>query len=166
MAALSNTERIRRGLEEIWNQHNWDASVDYYAPDIVVHAPSQPEPLRGREGFEQLFRMLHTAYPDLHIELHELFGDGEYVATLWTLTGTNTGPFLGFPPTGRRIEVKEQGIYRFENGLCKEYWPMPDMLGELQQLGFVPTGPPPRIILLVMRLFRLLRRLRPTRGRG
>jgi predicted ester cyclase len=40
----------------------------------------------------------------------------------WTLTGTNTGPLLGRPPTGEAVELSAIAIFRIDEGRIAERW--------------------------------------------
>jgi predicted ester cyclase len=59
----------------------------------------------------------------------------------WTIraTGTHTGaPFMGIPPSGRKIDFlsMNHGVIRDGRGL--HHWVVMDTLTMLQQLGVVP----------------------------
>ena len=52
--------------------------------------------------------------------------------------GTNRGPFLGAPPTGKVVTYTGFDLNRIERGRIVESWVNYDALGLLQQLGLVP----------------------------
>jgi len=52
--------------------------------------------------------------------------------------GTNTGPLMGMPATGKQATVTGMDITRMANGKVVEHWGQLDMLGLMQQLGVVP----------------------------
>lgn len=160
--AQENKERVQRGLEEIWNQGDWSVSGELYAPGLTIHAPADPEPL-DLEWFHQTHTMLHTALPDFHVTVEDLIAEGDRVAVRWTLSGTQNGPYFGFPPTGKRLTMQTMEIFRFSEGRLRELWVLPDALGALQRLGHVPSGKPPRIVMAALRVRRALRsRRRPS----
>jgi len=45
---------------------------------------------------------------------------------------------MGRPPTGRKVTVDVIDIARFRDGRIVEHWGIPDQLGLMIQLGFVP----------------------------
>jgi predicted ester cyclase len=63
------------------------------------------------------------------------------VAARGRLTGTNTGPWLGQPPTNKPVNISWMAIYRFEAGKITERWLNGDDLAMMQQLGLAPTSP-------------------------
>lgn len=79
-----------------------------------------------------------------------MISDGEYVAGRWTMTGTNTGSMdlFGLPPTGRRVTMTGQEVFRGEDGQFVEVWHQEDLPGMLAQLGLQP---PPRLMRLAAR---------------
>ena len=52
--------------------------------------------------------------------------------------GTNTGSFLGAPPTGRPVQASSISIYRIANGKIVEHWGENDVIGVMVQLGLMP----------------------------
>jgi predicted ester cyclase len=63
------------------------------------------------------------------------------VLTRFRWTGTHDGPFLGQPPTGRRVEVWGMVIDKVVDGRIQESRFLMDTLGLMTQLGAVPAGP-------------------------
>jgi predicted ester cyclase len=55
-------------------------------------------------------------------------------------SGTQTGPFMGVPASGRRAEWLGIGIYRVVGGRITEAWFGEDILGMLLQLDAVTLG--------------------------
>jgi predicted ester cyclase len=58
--------------------------------------------------------------------------------TRFSARGTNLGPFLGAPPTGRVVTYTGFDLNRIRDGRIVESWVNYDALGLLQQLGLVP----------------------------
>lgn len=60
---------------------------------------------------------------------------GDQVVSRWTLSGTDTGGYMGNAPTGRRIEVGGISISRVLEGKITEEWEYFNEGGLLRQLG-------------------------------
>ena len=129
---------FQRLIDELLNGNNQDAFDELFAADFVEHElpPGVPQ---GREGTRQLFSMLHDAFPDIHADIKETVAQDDKVAIFMTWHGTNTGPFMGIPPTGRRVEWQVFDLVRVADGKLAEHWGLMDQLGLLQQLGALPT---------------------------
>jgi predicted ester cyclase len=79
----------------------------------------------------------HAVFPDFKLTLKEIVAEGDLVAAHMTFTGTQNGPFLGIPPTGKLITIWSVEVFRIENGKVAEMWGGPDIFNGLQQLGAV-----------------------------
>jgi steroid delta-isomerase-like uncharacterized protein len=150
--------QLRRALDVMWSGNDYSLADQFYAADVVVHTQHEPEPLRGREALRELHRLLHVAFPDFHVTVEDMVRDGDEVAIRWTVRGTHLGDYFGIPPTGRRVEVEEIAMFRFEGTLATELWLMPNLLGSMQQLG-LPARPAPPALLALFGAAERLRRL-------
>lgn len=157
--AERNKELVRAGINAAWNERTWDP--ERYAEDIVVHAPTQPEPYRGRDEFKQMWQDLTTAYEDFHMEILDLFGEGHRCGVRFLVTGTNTGEYFGMPATGRSLRIEELAIFHFSaDGKMQEIWFGLDSMEVGKQLGMIPDGPPPKALIAFMRFTQKLKRKR------
>jgi steroid delta-isomerase-like uncharacterized protein len=136
MLTEENKVILRRGFEEGINEGN-DATFDEtISPTYVNH--DMPAPVPGAEGFKQMIGMFRAAFPDLRVEIEDVLGEGDRVATRGTMIGTQRGDFMGVPPTGQAVRVPYIDIWRVEGGKAGENWVQMDMMGMMQQLGVVP----------------------------
>ena len=83
--------------------------------------------------------MYKATFPDLHVDLGAVIGEGDLVATRWTVTGTQQAEFFGIPATGKRVTVEGMNFYRLAGGKITEVWTQFDGLGLMQQLGAIPA---------------------------
>ena len=136
MSVEENKANVRRQVEEFWNQGNFTSVPELISPDFVYHIPRGD--LKGQDGFKQWVNIWHTACPDFHMEIDEIVGEGDTVAVRLTWTGTFTGKFMDFEPTGNRITMKESWFFRFKDG--KDLGPLPfgNMRSLFQQMGINP----------------------------
>jgi steroid delta-isomerase-like uncharacterized protein len=136
--AAENKALVARIWDEAWNRGALEAVDEVLAEGYVGHIPALPTPIRGREEFKQLVTAYRAAYIDLHVTVEDVAAaEADRVVVRWTSRGTNTGPLLGFPPTGRRVEVAGISVFRLEGGLVAEEWEGFDTLAMMEQLGVV-----------------------------
>jgi predicted ester cyclase len=83
--------QIVRHIFEAWNKHDPDRYVKFLDEKHVVESDTLPAPLTGREAGRQFMQMYVSAFPDLHFDIDQIFGEGDYVTTRWTATGTQRG---------------------------------------------------------------------------
>jgi steroid delta-isomerase-like uncharacterized protein len=81
-----------------------------------------------------------AGFPDYQFELLDLIADGDNVVARMPFTGTQTGPVLDLPPTGRSVHVTEIVIFQIADGKIIEAWEEYDELGMRRQLGVLADG--------------------------
>ena len=141
MSHQSETERnkavIRRFVEEVQNQKNWDAFDELNSSDFVnLSAP--PGVPNDKEGGKMFLGAFINAFPDSYVAIEDMIAEGDQVVTKKTFTGTHTGEFSGIPPTGNRVSIQYVDIMRVRDGQIVEHWLSMDQLSFMQQLGVVP----------------------------
>ena len=132
MSADTNVADVRTFIERAWNQGDVSAFDEFISPDFVG----------GRERFKGMILGFRSAFPDLKLEVHDIFGGGDKVVSRWTITGTHRGPFLGIAPTNSRISIDGIAIDLFEAGVRVDGWAQFDKLGLLRQLGTIDANGP------------------------
>ena len=127
MSADANVADVRAFIERAWNQGDVSAFDEFISPDFVG----------GRERFKGMILGFRSAFPDLKLEVHDIFGAGDKVVSRWTISGTHLGAFLGIEPTNNRISIDGIAIDLFEAGVRVDGWAQFDKLGLLRQLGTI-----------------------------
>jgi steroid delta-isomerase-like uncharacterized protein len=131
MGAAENKDIVRRVYEDVVNGHNVGLLDEYFSPDYVNHKTPG-----GLEGTRQLFVMLFEAFPDVRISVESMGAEGSRVWVRITMHGTQLGPFMGAPASGKPFVAATVNELRLENGKIVEEWGVTDTLAMLQQLGF------------------------------
>jgi steroid delta-isomerase-like uncharacterized protein len=126
---------VRRLVEEVMNGGNLEVADEIVAPAHVNHDPSAPDFPRGPEGVKMVARMYRLAFPDMKLEVEEMFAAEGRVAHRWTLTGTQERRIMGISPTGQKVRVAGIEINHVEDGLITESWTVSDTMGMVRQLG-------------------------------
>jgi predicted ester cyclase len=127
----------RRLIEEGFTQGELDVCDELTSPELVEHQDFGPNHAPGAEGVKAVIASLHRAYSDFRLEIRDLTVDGDIVWLRLRGSGTNDGPFMGHPPTGRRMEIDVFDALRVVDGRIVEHWGVPDRLGALRQLGLL-----------------------------
>jgi steroid delta-isomerase-like uncharacterized protein len=139
MAAQQNKKIVRRLFEEPWTG-NFDVIDQCVDAKYVGYDPSNPEPLRGRQGVKDFVQQYRSAFSDARITVDEQIAEGDFVATRWTGRGTHDGELMGIAPTRKQVTVSGLTFSRLnKDGMVVEEWTNWDTLGMLQQLGAVPA---------------------------
>lgn len=127
-----NKESMKRIFEEAWSKGNVEVLDEVVAPSFKQHQYDRPS---TREGFKAIIQEVRTAFPDLKVALEDSVAVDDKVWMSVICRGTHLGQFKGLPPTGKRFEITEIHIARFENGKGVEHWGVADTLGLMQQIG-------------------------------
>jgi steroid delta-isomerase-like uncharacterized protein len=136
--ALENSQLIRRWFDQVWNQGRADVIDQMSHPQTKGYGQAEHGKQIDMDEFKKLWSGLRSAFPDIHITIHDTIEQGEKVAARWTAAMTHIGEFLGFAPTGRSATITGISLQRWENGKIMEGWDNWDQLGLLVQLGAVP----------------------------
>jgi steroid delta-isomerase-like uncharacterized protein len=115
----------------------------YYTQDCVAYDPFYPEPLRGRAAVEKASADFFRAFPDLRVEVIDIFEKGDRAAGEIRMTGTNSGPLatpMGeVPATGKRMDLRGALVGRINGAnLIVEERRYYDTGTLMQQLGLAP----------------------------
>lgn len=102
--------------------------------DCVDHNP-QPGQRPGRQGLIEILAGWHAAFPDLEATILHEVAEGEFVVQHGVGLGTNTGPLMGQPATGKPARFPYMDMHRIVNGRIVEIWHLEDIAGMLYQLG-------------------------------
>src|SRR6478672_12671596 len=133
-SAEANAALVFESFEAV-NAGDTKTLLAVVAPDIVMHFAEMPEPLRGRETWQQGFEMMKRAFPDLEAHIDDIVAAEDRVAVRVSFRGTHAGEFQGIPATGRTIHYVSHEFYRVDDGLIVEEWICSDMASLFRQLS-------------------------------
>ena len=134
----SNSNVVRRFIDEVLNQGKVEAAGQFFWEDMVEQVPF-PGQGPGLEGLKDVLRGLRAAFPDMHWTVQEQIAEGDKVLSRFEWTGTHRGTFLGVPATDRPVTVWGMVIDCFEAEKIKYTRIIMDSLGLMMQLGVVPA---------------------------
>jgi steroid delta-isomerase-like uncharacterized protein len=133
-SAHANAALVLESIEA-FNAGDTERLLAIVAPDIVTHCAEMPEPLHGRETWQEGFHLVRAAFPDLEAHVDDLVAAGDKVAIRLSFRGTHQGEFQGIPATGRTIHYVSHEFYRVESGLFAEEWICSDTASLFRQLS-------------------------------
>lgn len=136
----ANKALVRRMVEEGTNAGNLAIFDEIIAPDAIDHTAPAGQP-NDRTGVKQGVAAFRQAFPDAHATIEYIVAEGDLVAYKVTMRATNTGPFMGQPPTGNAFTAGSLNMVRVVNGQLTEHWSYLDTISMLTQLGLMQ---PPR----------------------
>jgi len=134
MSESDNVQLFRRVTLGAFGDGDLSVIDDNLTDDFVEHEPI-PGVRPDREGVKGIVGMIRTAFPDLRITVDDVFGVGDQVCARTTWTGTNSGPFMGAPATGKSATWEAIDIIHVRGGRISEHWGQMDIMGLLTQIG-------------------------------
>jgi len=128
MAVETNTHLIRRLVEEVSNAGRTELIAELFLPGSFLAG-----------AFANNMKELRTGFPDLRMTIEEMVAEADDVVIVYSAQGTNTGPFMGQPPSGKSVVWTGIHLYRIKDARIVTARLCNDRLGMLQQLGMLPA---------------------------
>jgi predicted ester cyclase len=130
----ANKAIVIRFNKEVIEEANHDTLRELVADDCVNHfaPPGAPAGVDGMGNF--LFNQFHPAFPDMKVKIHVQVAEGDLVTTRKSIYGTHLGPFMGLPPTGKKVVIEVIDIIQLCNGKYTGHWAIsniPSVVAEL-----------------------------------
>jgi steroid delta-isomerase-like uncharacterized protein len=137
--SVDANKAIVRTFVAAWNSGDLDRLGELMADDCVLDVGGETVAC-GPTATRAIATHWRGAFPDYRFDLLDLIGEGDKVVARMPFTGTQIGPLMGIPPTGRAVRVSEIVIFRVVAGKIVEAWEEYDDLGMRRQLGVLPAG--------------------------
>ena len=100
---MKNLE-IAQQYFDAWNNHDAEAIASTFEAGGTYQDPTSG--LISGQEIEAYAKGLWVAYPDLSFSIVSKAEAGSgMVAAQWLMSGTNSGPFMGLPPSGNKISL-------------------------------------------------------------
>ena len=132
-----NKALVRRWIEEGFNKRDVRVVDDIFVETLTINGV-----LIGRENLKKSMRRRFTAFPDLHVTIEEIIGEGDKVGIWYTAKGTHKGEFEGVPATGKQVNWFGFDLLRIRGGKISRARFIDDSLGLMRQLGATLSPPP------------------------
>ena len=138
---MTAREAFERGTET-FNAHDLKGFAELLADDVVFEAPGGLRG-KGKEACAEFFGGWFGAFPDAHVDVHDLHILDDVAVEEGTFGGTHNGVLHGpagdIPPTGRSVRVGYIQVLRFRDVKHVSFNLMFDRLSMLEQLGLIPA---------------------------
>jgi predicted ester cyclase len=97
--------------------------------------------VEGQSAIAHLYEMWFTAFPDSRLATEEVIVDDDRIAEIATLSGTDSGGFLGLPATRKPFQLLSVWFYTLTNLQFVYVRPIYDFTGMLVQIGVLKAKP-------------------------
>jgi predicted ester cyclase len=133
---MTSKSIIKRYIEEVVNTGNTTRIKKYISEGYTEIHEGKAHKL-GIKGAREHVEGVRKTYPDLKLTIEKQIAEGEWVATVYTMTGTQKGEWLGIKPTGKQIKVTGVNIDRVKNGKILEHGGAANLLKPLLAIGAI-----------------------------
>ncbi len=128
-------------VADAWSNYDKELFASVSSPNVIRNANG----VRNASNLEEyagLMDVFHTAFPDFNVVIDSyIIQDGKTYVN-WTVTGTNTGEFMGNAPTGKAIETHGMSVWTFDaNGMTIQEDAFFDNMELYSQLGYTVSPP-------------------------
>lgn len=112
-----------------------------YAQDAVVESPTAGGTVMGRKSIEDVTRTWFDGFPDVTFTSSLLVIDGDHAVSIGEVRGTDTGGFMGLPPTNKPFRLPIVFVCTLNDGLVVHEQRIYDFTGMLMQIGVLKAKP-------------------------
>lgn len=130
----ANERLVEQFYADVLDAHHGDHATRYLTPTMAWHGGTVGT-VAGASNVAALMTAVVTAIPDLHATQEDIVAQGDEVVVRVVVTGTQTGPILGVPATGRAVRWDATDWYQLTNGKISNEWAAEDFTAFLYDTG-------------------------------
>jgi len=130
----ANERVVEAFLQDVINEHHGDHAASYLNPGMQWSGGTVGT-VTGSANVAGLFAGVVAAFPDAHITIDDIFGQGDQVVVRVVVSGTQQGAILGIPASGRHVQWDGVDIYRLSHGKISNIWAGDDWTAILNDTG-------------------------------
>ncbi len=130
----ANERVVEEFYEDVLDAHHGDHATRYRTPTMAWHGGTVGT-VAGASKVAALITAVVTAIPDLHATQQDIVAQGHEVVVRVVVTGTQTGPILGVPASGRAVRWDATDWYQLTNGKISNEWAAEDFTAFLYDTG-------------------------------
>ena len=130
----ANERVVEAFLQDVINEHHGDHAASYLNPGMQWSGGTVGT-ITGSANVAGLFAGVVAAFPDAHITIDDIFGQGDQVVVRVVVSGTQQGAILGIPASGRHVQWDGVDVYRLSHGKISNIWAGDDWTAILNETG-------------------------------
>ena len=137
-----DVEDVFARREQAIRRRDAEMLASLHSVDGVLESPTAGGTVHGRRAIEDVYRKWFSAFPDAAFTADEPpLIDGNRVAQRFTMSGTDTGGFLGLPATGKAFRMPLVALFEFTEREIARERRIYDFTGLLIQIGVLKAKP-------------------------
>jgi predicted ester cyclase len=136
MKITDNKAIIRRFVEEIENTGDVTNIEEFIAEDYAEVYEGKRYPI-GIKGAIDHVLGVRRVHPDLKLTIENQISEGDWVVTVYSVTGTFKEEWFGMKPTGKPITYTGVNVDRIKDGKIIEHGGAANLLDPLLREGVI-----------------------------
>ena len=133
---MDNKTIVRRYYEELLNTGDI-SNIENYITDDYEEVHDGVRYKLGINGAREHIIGVRQVYPDIKLTIENQISEGEWVASIYSVTGTFKNEWLGITPTGEKITYTGVNVDRLKDGKIIEHGGAANLLGPLLEAGVI-----------------------------
>lgn len=121
-----NLDIVLRDYYAAWSRQDPDGVMTFFSADSSFEDLAFAAKFEGLEQIRSFVDLTFAGAPDFEVRPTKIVAGNQEAAAAWTMSGTHSGDFPGFPATQKRFEVRAASVVSFnEEGLIQtivDYW--------------------------------------------
>jgi len=130
---MTPRQAVEAFYDRIWNRGDKAAIPELIHPDFTFRGSLGPT-MTGHAAFSAYVDGVTEALADYRCTILDLVSEGERAFARMRFEGIHRAPFLGFAPTGRRVEWAGAALFTLKSDKIADVWVLGDLYGLRQQL--------------------------------
>ncbi|MBP6978399.1 MAG: ester cyclase [Lentimicrobiaceae bacterium] len=131
-----NKNIIRHFVDEVENTGNVSRIREFISEDYTEIYEGQSYPIGIQGAIDHVLGVRHV-FPDLKITIKNQISEGEWVATVYSVTGTFKNEWFNMKPTGKQITFTGVNVDRIKDGKIIEHGGAVNMFEPLLNEGVI-----------------------------
>ena len=130
---MTPRQAVEAFYDRVWNRGDKAAIPELIHDDFTFHGSLGPI-MTGHAAFSTYVDGVTEALADYRCTILDLVSDGERAFARRRFEGIHRAPFLGFAPTGRRVEWAGAALFTLKSDKIADLWVLGDLQGLREQL--------------------------------
>lgn len=122
---------------DVWNSKDWERMRTFYAEDAVLYQAPVKKTLVGVDHIIDRGKDFGEMSKDGRFTARELHVAGDTAIMEFNMTGTHTGRFLDYEPTGRKLDFDSCIIFKVKDGKIIKHTTYVDTATVVRALGLI-----------------------------
>ena len=130
---MSPQQIVQDFYDRVWNRLDRAAIPELIHPDFTFRGSLGPT-MTGHAAFSAYVDAVTEALADYRCTILDLVTEGERAFARMRFEGIHRAPFLGFSPTGQRVDWAGAALFTLKGDKIADLWVLGDLEGLREQL--------------------------------